>query len=361
MIFERMWIGRKRTVPAGWGGVVRCLAVAIVMLAGAGCEPRIAPSDEGKSYHRIEGRAMGTSWSVQYESEGPIEEADELKAQVRGLLMALEDRLSTWRPDTDISRFNASASTNWIAVSRELVAVVETARKIHRASGGMLDPTVYPLTRLWGFTSAEALTSLPSEEALAARKALVGLDRIASRVEPPALRKELAGMQIDLSAIAKGYAVDRVSEWLAERGITNHLVEIGGELRGQGKSPKGRAWRVGLELPLVGRSKIGSVVALSSGALATSGDYRNFVSVAGKRYAHLIDPRTGRPLPQRGMAVSVRARSCEWADGWATALTVLGPEAGLAVAEEQGVAADFRWLQDGKARTRSTSHWNRHD
>lgn len=355
MIFE----GLEKIGDIGWrirvSVVSLCiLPICISFLLLVGCGPG-KPNERAIDYLTVDGNAMGTTWSVQY--QGAVGEAAQVREAINRLLVKLDDSMSTWRDGTDISRFNASDSTNWISVSTDMVEVIDAARIIHGKSGGALDPSVFPLIRLWGFTSSEPLAALPSDSSVAERFALVGFERIGLQREMAAIRKGAVGMEIDLSAIAKGYAVDRVSALLVKRSITNHLVEIGGELFGLGMSSKGRPWRVGLELPIVGASEIGQAVELSPGALATSGDYRNYIPIGEQRYAHIIDPKTGRPLLQQGIAVSVKATNCMMADGWATALTVLGVEQGSAIAEQMGVAANFSWMQDGEVVEQWTSHW----
>lgn len=329
------------------------------LMLGLGCGSK--PEPIAPTYHTIDGFAMGTTWSVQYQGAGGEDATAKLRADVSSLLEKLENSMSTWREDTELSRFNASVSTNWFSMSPELVEVVAAAQKVHQLTQGALDPSVYPLVKLWGFTGVGQPEEIPDARTENEARALVGFERIASRIENPAVRKLNPKMEIDLSAIAKGYAVDRVSRLLGSQQITNHLVEIGGELFGMGLSSKDRPWRVGVELPLVDESEIGQAVELSPGALATSGDYRNSIAIDGKRFAHIVDPRTGRPLLQQGIAVSVLADNCMLADAWATALTVLGVEVGLKQAEDAGIAAHFSRIVDGEMTGRSTSNWKRAD
>lgn len=294
---------------------------------------------------------MGTTWSVKAHPVPPEVTADDLRESVRVRLEELEQQMSTWREDSAVSRFNASDSTNWFAVPRETALVVTAALTVARQTGGAFDPTVLPLVSRWGFSAGRPPTSIPAAAELRRIRDSVGYQRLAVRAEPPALRKAVPGLQIDLSAIAKGQAVDEVAALLAARGLTNHLVEIGGELVARGLSPKGRPWRVGIEKPVPEVREIAEVVELRGEALATSGDYRNYFELEGRRLAHLIDPRTGEPLPQRGLAVSVRHPSCMIADAWATGLSVLGVEAGIAAAREHGLAAQFLMFEDGRLRS----------
>lgn len=333
---------------------LRFAVVILGVVLAIGCDSgRDSAASEG--YRRLEGYAMGTTWSVQFRANG--QELEELHREINELLARLESDLSTWRDDSKISRFNATESTDWFPVSSEFVEIIVAARIVNRLSEGAFDPSVYPLVQLWGFGPGERPEDEPTEKQVEDCLATVGFHQLEARETDPALRKNHPHLEIDLSALAKGFAVDQVSELLETLNLTDHLVEFGGELYGMGLSSKGRPWRVGIELPLVGESEIGERVELSGRALATSGDYRNFLEIDGERFSHVIDPRTGRPLPQRGLAVSVMADSCMDADAWATALTLLGVDAGLPLAEKIGIAAHFTRIVDGNMTGASTSHW----
>lgn len=331
---------------------------ALLMSLIVGCRERGA-SASGRAYDTINGYAMGTTWTVKY--EGPVDSRSrkELRAELDARLADLENMMSTWRDETEISRFNRSGSTNWIKVSPDVIAVVEQARQVSRESGGAFDVTAYPLIRLWGFGGGEPPGKLPDAKSVRALLSSVGNSLLQMRASPPALRKLHPKTQIDLSALAKGYAVDALARILADRGCTNYLVEIGGELRGSGLREKGGAWRVGVEDPIVGESHVGDVVALGAGALASSGDYRNNLPIDEKRYAHIIDPKSGWPLLQRGVAVSVLADSCMDADAWATAMTVIGRTNGIPLANTNGLAVMFRYREQGSIVVTQSVHWPR--
>jgi len=304
----------------------------------------------------LRGGAMGTRWMVKVRAS-EAEDAEGLRAAVVGRLAEIDRTMSTWRKDSEISLFNASRSTNWFPVAPEFARVLRRGLEIARATDGAFDPTVLPLSRLWGFTTHSGLGDPPNASEIAGQLSRVGHDKIVARLKSPAVRKTDARTEIDLSAIAKGFAVDAVAELLARRWCTNWLVDIGGEVRGHGRSGKGRAWRIGIEAPIVGERRIHLAVEVADGAVATSGDYRNFIELAGRRHAHIIDARSGYPIPQRGLAVSVQAKDCLTADAWATALCVLGPERGSAIAEKAGIAALFLTTRKGKVQSRPTRHW----
>jgi thiamine biosynthesis lipoprotein len=212
---------------------------------------------------------------------------------------------------------------------------------VSEASGGAFDVTVGPLVDAWGFGPEGRLSGLPDEERLAELRESVGFEGLAMDREAGTLSKTHPATLVDLSGIAKGYGVDQVATALLELGYTAYLVEIGGEVKVRGRKPDGSAWRVAIEAPESERRVLHRVVELVDMAVATSGDYRNFYEEDGVRYAHIIDPRTGHPVRHAGAAVSVLHRDAVVADAWATALSVLGPEEGMAVAEREGLAALF--------------------
>jgi thiamine biosynthesis lipoprotein len=264
-----------------------------------------------------------------------------VRCGVEELLSRLERAMSTYRDDSDVCRFNAHRGTNWFAVSPDIVRVVEEAQRISRLSDGAFDVTAEPLVRLWGFGPQRGVREAPSDDALAGARRSVDYRKLHARVSPPALRKDDPELSVDLSAIAKGYAVDAVAAELGRLGFTGYLVEIGGELKARGNSRHGRPWRVGIERPSDSARGIQRVVELRDQAVATSGDYRNFRVIAGRRHGHIMDPRAGRPVANDLASVSVIHASCMTADALATALTVLGLERGRVLAEALHLPALF--------------------
>ncbi len=310
--------------------------LAALMLAGllAGCGPR-------EQTLRLVGQTMGTSWSVQVSRPPAGLDQAALYARISAELAAVNDQMSTYQTDSELSRFNAADSTDWFRVSAELVRLVDSALAISMLTDGAFDVTVGPLVNLWGFGPAVTADQLPAQAEIDAARARVGWGLLATRTEPPALRKARADLYVDLSAIAKGYGVDRLAAVVAEAGITDYLVEIGGELYGRGLNAAGEPWQIAIERPDPGRRAVLQVVALQDRAMATSGDYRNFFELDGARYSHTIDPATGRPVDHQVASVTVLAERCAEADAWATALLVLGPERGRALADARGLAALF--------------------
>lgn len=273
----------------------------------------------------------------------PIEQLDQagVEAQVRRVLERVEGRMSHYRPGSELSRFNRAATTEPQAMSRETLGVVAEALAVSRASGGAFDVTVGPLVDAWGFGPPGRAPEAPDEASLATLRARVGADLLEVDLEALTLRKRRPDVVIDLSSIAKGYAVDAVASLLPEHGFGDYLVEIGGELRVGGTNERGEAWRVAIERPAPGFATAQRIVPLTDAALATSGDYRNFYDLDGVLVSHTIDPRTGRPVTHGLRAVSVIAERCSLADARSTALNVLGPDDGYTLAVAQGWAALF--------------------
>ena len=247
--------------------------------------------------------------------------------------------MSTYRADSEVSRFNRAVPGEWFAVSADTAAVVATALEVHQGSGGAFDITVGPLVDLWGFgAGSKATDRVPSDAEVAAAAARVGSDALRVRADPPALFKS-ADREIDLSAIAKGFGVDRAALWLEGNGVANYMVEVGGEVRTRGRNPQGEKWRIGIEAPeLLQQGHAIAAVALSGESVATSGDYRNYFEAGGRHYSHTIDPATARPVEHALASVTVVAADCKTADALATAIDVLGPDKGLAFAERENLA-----------------------
>lgn len=287
----------------------------------------------------LHGESMGTTWNVRLVGVEDAE-VDGLGLLVQSELDAIDGLMSTWKPDSELSRFNAHELATPFPLSEETAEVLALATDVNAGSGGAFDVTVGPAVAAWGF-GAGAHEDPPTDEELAALTRVVGFEKL--RVDPGAAEATKAnpGVRVDLSAIAKGYAVDRVSAALLDAGYMNHLVEVGGEVVARGEKGEGRPWVVGIDKPLYEGREVQVALALSDMALATSGDYRNFVDSYGERRQHTIDPRTLRPVDHDLASVSVIAPSCAAADAWATALMVMGASKGKAVAERMPIEALF--------------------
>ncbi|MHA7815205.1 MAG: FAD:protein FMN transferase [Pseudohaliea sp.] len=327
-----LFFGVARILGTDGGGWPRkdaknlCLGALLALLAACGGEPQDL---------RLEGRTMGTRWHLTVPGGAAAGEA--LQAAIDAELEAVNASMSTWLEDSEISRFNRLPAGATMTVSPSFAAVLEAALAIGRTSGGAYDVTVAPLVDLWGFGPEGPRDGIPDSAAVAETRYRVGQSKLDWNPDSRRLGKR-APVSLDFSSIAKGYAVDRVAGLLEARGLANYLVEIGGEMRVAGRSPRSDAWRVAVERPQAGARAVARGIALSDGAIATSGDYRNFFTVGEVRYSHMIDPRTGAPVTHDVVSVTVIHKSCMVADGWATALAVLGREAALEVADEAGLA-----------------------
>lgn len=298
----------------------------------------------------IDGLAMGTSWTVKIAAPRDGLDRDALATGVADRIEAIEQAMSTYRPDSALSRFNDQHGTDWFQVPGELCDVVASAIAISHFSGGAFDATVGPLVDLWGFGPAVTPDEPPLPEMIDAARAGSGYEKLDVDCAQPALRKSVPELRVDLSAIAKGYAVDAAAAVLDEHSVAEYLVEIGGEVRARGRNGAGRPWSIGIEMPDRASRHVSRVIELDDVSLATSGDYRNFYEHDGRYYSHTIDPRTGAPVFHDLAAVSVVHAATMEADAWATALLVLGPVDGPALARELGLTALFqRRTDDGVA------------
>ena len=283
---------------------------------------------------RLEGRTMGTTYHVTLVGV-TAERAAALQPRIDGRLEQVNDRMSTYRPQSELSRFNRlDRAGEPFPASADMLAVLRTASRVFDLSGGAWDGTVMPLVDLWGFGPAGAVDEPPSDEAVRTALGRVGFRRIEIRRD--ALVKKDPAVTLDLSSIAKGYGVDAVGALLRDEGVADFVVEIGGEVYASGVRRDGRPWRVGINRPRVDAAPddVFGVALLRDEAFATSGDYRNYFQSGGHRYAHVLDPRTGRPVTNGVVSVSVRAPDCTLADGLATAVMVMGAEAGVALLEK---------------------------
>lgn len=293
----------------------------------------------------LRGLSMGTSWSVRLAADA----GTDLASLQRGLQQQLDDvvaQMSHWQANSDLGRYNRAPAGSRHVLPQAFFDVLMFALEVAQASGGAYNPCAGALVNLWGFGPTgrydEAGFMAPTPAQLAAASAslqqlTLAADKATRSVCQP------AAVQLDLSAVAKGYGVDRLAYYLQAQGHQHYLVEVGGELRGAGVKPDGQPWWVALEQPPgAGAHEVAPVpivLALHGLAVATSGDYRRYFEQDGQRYAHTIDPRTGWPISNALASVTVIHPHCMAADAWSTALTVLGPQAGLQLAEQQGLAA----------------------
>jgi thiamine biosynthesis lipoprotein len=290
----------------------------------------------------LSGPTMGTTYSVTITRLPERTDRALVERAIADVLREADAHLSGWNDQSELARFNAQASTDWQPVSLVLYESIAQALAVSRATNGTFDVTVGPLVRAWGFgAGASGRLAAPPRDELARLLASVGYARLDLRPSPPALRKGTPGLVIDLDGIAPGWAVDRIAARLEALGVRDYVVELGGEVRALGRNPAGRRWRVAIETPQTGARQAYAVVELDGVGVSTSGDYRDYREVDGRRFSHTIDPRTGAPVAHGLASVTVVHASVAEADAWATALMVLGPEDGMALARRERLAALF--------------------
>lgn len=286
----------------------------------------------------LEGRTMGTYWQVRLAAGTTATPLPQLRAEIEAVLEAVNSEMSTYREDSVIARFNRAQAGETVELPEGFARVLGVALALAEETGGAYDPTVGALVNLWGFGPEGVRQDPPDAAAIAALRGRVGWQRL---IFDPVTRrlKQPGGIYLDLSSIAKGDGVDRVVDLLARHGVASAMVDIGGDLRTHGLRPDGSAWRIGIERPDPGSREVQTILELPRPlAVATSGSYRNFFEHGTRSYSHTIDPRSGEPVQHALLSVTVLATTCLEADALATALSVLGPEAGLDFAHRRDLA-----------------------
>ena len=299
------------------------LAISVILLFA----PAICSA---KQEHLIQGRTMGTTYHVKIVT-GDNQSLGRLKDKIDARLVKINNSMSTYKKDSEISRFNELKQTDRaFEISDDFYRVMRTARTIFELSEGAWDGTVNPLVDLWGFGRAGRQVAAPQKQKIAALMPEIGFGNIQILPNRTLVKKNKL-VTLDLSSIAKGYGVDQVAQIIHEFGFNDYLVEIGGEIFASGKRTDGNLWRVGINRPRKDAAfdDVYKIVDLNNQGFATSGDYRNFFEVDGIRYAHVIDPRSGYPTSNGVVSVSIIADSCTLADGLATAVMVMGAEKGM--------------------------------
>ncbi|MDJ0792657.1 MAG: FAD:protein FMN transferase [Woeseiaceae bacterium] len=307
----------------------------------------------------LTGTALGTTFKVAIVDAPEGLDTDALEANVVATLATVDGLASTWRDDSELSTLNANPSSDWILVSAELCDMLDRALSVSKTTGGAFDVTVGPLVNLWGFGPDGPVNEPPSDESIAAALVSVGHDKIEADCDAKLVRKDVPALYVDLSGWAKGHAVDELAALLDQTGLGNYLVEVGGEIRVKGHNSEGLGWAVAVEAPTTSERLPQAVVRISDTSVATSGDYRNYFEYDGSNYSHTIDPRTGRPVAHNLAAVTVIDPSTAYADAMATALLVLGPEAGPKLAGELDLAAYFLVREAGAVRETTTTAFDR--
>ncbi len=302
----------------------------------------------------ITGETMGTTYRITltvpvYKTLSREIKENLLKKKIDAELARINALMSTYDPNSELSLLNKHQSSDPFPISSETAKVLNLALEIAQKTNGVYDPTVGPLVNLWRFGPEDRPEQVPSQEEIDSAKQLVGWEKIKlveqsqndSSTKLFSIVKSQPNVYIDLSSIAKGYGVDCVTDLLIQNGYRNFLVDIGGELRSKGKNAAGNDWSIGINRPDLTDASLAKTVSLSDKAIATSGDYLNYYELDGKRYSHIIDPQTGRPITHKTASVSVIDDSCMVADAWATALLALGAEKGKPLAKENSLNVTF--------------------
>ncbi len=279
----------------------------------------------------LTGRTMGTTYHVKA-VVGRFYDGAGLQAKVEKRLEAINHSMSTYRPDSEISRFNASRTVGEpFPISNDFLAVMQVAQRTHTLTQGAWDGTVKPLVDMWGFGKGGA-PRVPSSEEITSTLSRIGFEHIEITAQGSLIKRQ-AGITLDLASIAKGYGVDQIARVIREDGVADFLVEIGGEVLASGYRLDGQNWKVGINRPqsTAAYNAVYKALTLHDQAMATSGDYRNFFEANGKRYSHVMDPRSGYPVSNGVISVSIIAANCTLADGLATAIMVMGLTKGIAL------------------------------
>jgi thiamine biosynthesis lipoprotein len=319
--------------------------VAILAIASIACG---GPRD--RRTFEFRGPTMGTTFSVKIVTgsdglSGPDRAL--LNRAIRAELERINALMSTWDPESELSRFNRSVSQDPFPVSPETFEVFRWALELGALTDGALDVTVAPLVDAWGFGSHGRLSTVPTDTEIARLREMTGMHLLELDAVAETVRKQRPEVACDFSALAPGYAADRLWTMLLKRDVGDFLVDVGGELRASGHNEAGAPWQIGIERPqTVGRA-VERTVPILDRAIATSGDYRNYYEVNGTRVAHILDPRTGRPIQHRLASVTVIDELAVRADGISTALMVLGPDQGFALAERLGLPVLFIVRDEG--------------
>jgi len=319
------------------GRIATLFACSVALVFAGACGPPPQPQQ-----WVFTGETQGTTYMVKVVAQkaAPGKEAA-LQRAIQNRLARIDKTMSTYRPDSEISRFNRFAQTSPFEISSDLVEVFGLAQEVSEASEGAFDITIAPLIEAWGFGADEARSSPPTEDELKALAATIGYQKIVIDPGPSTLRKTQPAVRCNLNAIAQGYTADKLAADIENLGCFDYMVEVGGEVKARGRNLSGVPWRIGIEKPVSTGRALQRVVALDNTALSTSGDYRNYYEQDGVRVSHTIDPKTARPITHALASVSVIHESCAAADAYATALMVLGPDRGYALAVKRNLPALF--------------------
>lgn len=316
----------------------------------------VLPQDSSPEIH-LQGATMGTTYNVKLV---PHQHGDgsAIQGQIDAVLAKVNRLMSTYDPDSELSRFNQQSTTEPFLLSPDTAFVLQEALRLGEISHGVLDITVGPLVNLWGFGPQARPEDIPSEQQIANIRSKVGLDKV--QLDGLHVTKRHPQVYIDLSTIAKGFGVDKVAELLEGLGYQHYLVEIGGEMRVAGHKGNGQPWRIAVEKPISTQRAVQTVLSIGNNAVATSGDYRNYFELEGIRYSHLIDPRSGYPIQHNLVSVTVIHPSSMTADGLATALNVMGKDEALALARQHNLSVLLIARENGEFKEYTSGEFDRY-
>ncbi|MFT6389390.1 MAG: thiamine biosynthesis lipoprotein [Cellvibrionaceae bacterium] len=319
------------------------VASVLIVVLVSGCDG----SEKSLDAIYINGPTMGTSYNITVVSPLGNLDQEQLKRDITLLLKSLNQQMSTYIDDSDIIRFNQKPIGEPHIIKDDFLDVLQLSQRIAKLTEGRFDITIGPLVELWGFGSSKRLQEqlIPSDEDIIKAKSRVGWQYLLINQDDKTIKKA-SDIWLDVSAVAKGYGVDKIAELLEANQIKNFLVEIGGEMRVKGLNRQQQLWRIGIETPSLLQKRVQQLVQFSNKAIATSGDYRNYFEENGKRFSHAINPTTGRPIRHNIASVSVIAETAAEADALATALTVLGEKAAIELAEREQMAVYFIFHDD---------------
>ncbi|EOY3721462.1 TPA: FAD:protein FMN transferase ApbE [Klebsiella michiganensis] len=310
---------------------------ACVLLSG--CDSATTPQTPKSAATVLEGKTMGTFWRVSVINVDEAK-AEALRQKVQAQLDADDRLLSTWKNDSALMRFNHSPGTSPWPVNEAMADIVTMSLRIGAKTQGAMDITVGPLVNLWGFGPDKQPVKTPDPQQIAAAKARSGLQHLTviNQAGKQFLQKDIPDLFVDLSTVGEGYAADHLARLMEQEGISRYLVSVGGALASRGMNAEGQPWRVAIQKPTDRENAVQAIVDINGHGISTSGSYRNYYELDGKRISHVIDPQTGRPIDHKLVSVTVIAPTALEADGWDTGLMVLGPEKARDVVREQGLA-----------------------
>ncbi|WP_318357354.1 FAD:protein FMN transferase ApbE [Enterobacter sp.] len=312
------------------------LVIAVIL---TGCDAASSPAPTVPAATVLSGKTMGTSWRVSVIGLDQTQ-ATALQQKIQSQLDADDQLLSTWKKDSALMRFNASESLSPWPVSEAMADIITGAMRIGTKTDGAMDITVGPLVNLWGFGPQNQPVTTPTDEQIAAAKARTGLQHLTVTQEAGRqyLQKDLPDLFVDLSTVGEGYAADHLARLMEQEGIVRYLVSVGGALASRGMNGEDKPWRVAIQKPTDQENAVQAIVDINGHGISTSGSYRNYYELDGKRISHVIDPQTGQPITHNLVSVTVISPTALEADGWDTGLMVLGPKKAQEVVRREGLA-----------------------